>query len=64
MIVGEVMPLSSVKAEKPGRYSAPQLGEERVATECGNSFKNHLSYCPLLTGFKYSCTKASAILHI
>jgi hypothetical protein len=64
MIVGEVMPLSSVKAEKPGRYSAPQLGEERVVTESGNSFKNRLSYYPLLTDFKYSSTKASAILHI
>ena len=32
MIVGEVMPLSSLKAEKPGIYSAQQLEEERVVT--------------------------------
>jgi hypothetical protein len=64
MIVGEVMPLSSVKAEKPGGYSALQLGEERVVTESGNSFKNHLSSYPLLTDFQYSSTKASTVLHI
>jgi hypothetical protein len=64
MIVGEAMPLSSVKAEKPGRYSAQQLGEERVVTESGNSIKNCLSSYPLLTDFKYSSTKASTVLHI
>jgi hypothetical protein len=63
MIVDVVMPPSSVKAEKPGGHSAPQL-EERAVTESGNSFQNYLSSYLLLTDFKYSSTKASTGLHI
>jgi hypothetical protein len=64
MIVGVVMPQSSVEAEKHAGHSAPQLREEPAVTESGNSFQNYLSSYLLLTNFKYNSTKASAGLHI